>query len=163
MNLSDYKEEKPHHFKRLFWYVINATIFRLMIGRATKQLRHSLLKLFGAEINKDAYIYSSATIFAPWNLKVGRVCIGPNTIFYNKDLIVIGDDSVISQGTYLCTASHDISSKMLPLNTAPIIIGKNVPPFHPHCKCFLKPVVSLNIEDSEVLKKYGFMVNDNEE
>ena len=45
---------------------------------------------------------------------------------YNKDLIVIGDDSVISQGTYLCTASHDISSKMLPLNTAPIIIGKNV-------------------------------------
>ena len=40
-------------------------------------------------INKDAYIYSSATIFAPWNLKVGRVCIGPNTILYNKDLIVI--------------------------------------------------------------------------
>ena len=126
MNLSDYKEEKPHHFKRLFWYVINATIFRLMLGRATKQLRHSLLKLFGAEINKDAYIYSSATIFAPWNLKVGRVCIGPNTILYNKDLIVIGNDSVISQGTYLCTASHDISSKMLPLNTAPIIIGDNV-------------------------------------
>ena len=126
MNLSDYKEEKPHHLKRLFWYVINATIFRLMLGRATKQLRHSLLKLFGAEIIKDAYIYSSATIFAPWNLKVGRVCIGPNTILYNKDLIVIGDDSVISQGTYLCTASHDISSKMLPLNTAPIIIGKNV-------------------------------------
>ena len=84
MNLSDYKEEKPHHLKRLFWYVINATIFRLMLGRATKQLRHSLLKLFGAEINKDAYIYSSATIFAPWNLKVGRVCIGPNTILYNK-------------------------------------------------------------------------------
>ena len=126
MNLSDYKEEKPHHLKRLFWYVINATIFRLMLGRTTKLLRHSLLKLFGAEINKDAYIYSSATIFAPWNLKVGRVCIGPNTILYNKDLIVIGDDSVISQGTYLCTASHDISSKMLPLNTAPIIIGDNV-------------------------------------
>lgn len=85
-----------------------------------------LLRLFGAKIDKDALVYSSCKIYAPWNLIVGRACIGPYTRLYNKDNIIIGDDSVISQGAYLCTASHDTSSLMLPLKTAPIYIGNNV-------------------------------------
>lgn len=126
MNLSDYKEVKPHRIKRIIWYIINATIFHILIGRIFKGARHFLLKLFGAKINKDAYIYSSSKIFAPWNLIVGRACIGPNTTIYNKDSIIIGDDSVISQGSYLCTASHEITSLMLDLKTKPINIGDKV-------------------------------------
>ena len=53
-------------------------------------------------------------------------CIGPNTNIYNKDKIVIGNDSVISQGCFLCTAGHDTGSLMLPLTTAPITISNNV-------------------------------------
>lgn len=126
MNLSDYKEEKPHRIKRIIWAVVNVTIFRLCGRRIGWPIRKFLLKIFGAKIDHKAYIYARCTIFAPWNLIVGRACIGPNTDIYNKALITIGNDSVISQGTFLCTASHDITSKMLPLQMSPITIGDNV-------------------------------------
>lgn len=126
MDLSDYKEEKPHRRKRIIWAIINATIYRLCEGRLGWPIRKFLLKIFGAQIDHKAYIYAQCTIFAPWNLIVGRACIGPKTEIYNKALIKIGDDSVVSQGSFLCTASHDIASKMLPLKTAPINIKNNV-------------------------------------
>lgn len=122
MNLSDYKEAKPHRTKRILWALFNATLFRWAIGRIGWPLRRFLLKSFGALIDKDAYVYSSSSIFAPWNLILARACIGPNTNIYNKDLVQIGNDSVISQDTTLCSASHDIQSTMLPLQTKPIII-----------------------------------------
>ena len=122
MNLSDYKEEKPHRLKRIVWYVVNATLFKLLAGSPLKGVRNQLLRLFGASVDKDALVYASCKVFAPWNLTLGRACIGPQTILYNKAPLVIGDDCVVSQGAYLCTASHDISSKMLPLTTKPITI-----------------------------------------
>lgn len=126
MNLSNYKEHKPHRLKRIIWAVINASVFRLCFGRIGWPIRKFMLIAFGAKVDSKAYIYESSNIFAPWHLNVGRACIGPNTIIYNKAQIVIGNDSVVSQGAFLCTASHDISSLMLPLKTAPIIIGNNV-------------------------------------
>lgn len=126
MNLSDYKEIKPHRWKRILWIAVNCSIFRLAALRIGWKIRRYLLLLFGAKIDKDAYIYESCKIYAPWLLIVGRACIGPNTQLYNKSLICIGDDSVVSQGTFLCSASHDISSAMLPLKTAPIIIKDKV-------------------------------------
>lgn len=126
MNLTNYKEEKPHYYKRLVWMVINATLFRLAIGGSFKWLRHGLLKAFGAKIDKDAYIYPSCKIFMPWNFVCGRACIGPDTNIYNKDMIVIGNDSVISQGSFLCTAGHDTANLMMPLTTAPIKISDHV-------------------------------------
>lgn len=126
MDLSNYVEAKPHRVKRIIWAILNATLYRLLVGRFFWPVRKLLLLLFGAQIDKKAYIYSRCTIYAPWNLIVGRACIGPNTELYNKALIIIGNDSVISQGSFLCTASHDISSKMLPLKTTQIVIGDNV-------------------------------------
>lgn len=126
MDLSNYKEIKPHRAKRIIWAIINATLYRLLFGRFFWPLRKFLLRIFGAKIDKKAYIYSQCTIYAPWNLIVGRACIGPKTELYNKVQITIGNDSVVSQGAFLCTASHDINSIMLPLKTAPIIIGNNV-------------------------------------
>ena len=126
MNLSDYKERKPRFYRRVVWFLINHTVFRLCYGRPFRKLRNIILRSFGAQIDKDAFVYSSCEIFAPWNMEIGRACIGPYTRIYNKDKILIGDDSVVSQGAYLCTASHDITSLMLPLKTAPIIIKNNV-------------------------------------
>lgn len=123
MNLSNYKEKKPKYIRRIVWFLINRTLFRLLPTRYLRCFRHGLLRLFGAKIDKQALIYSSCTVFAPWNLSVGRACVGPNTILYNKAMITIGDDSVISQGSYLCTASHEITDFMLPLKIAPITIG----------------------------------------
>lgn len=126
MNLSDYSEVKPNYGKRIVWYAVNATLFRLFASSLFKGFRNWILRLFGAKVDKDALVYASCKIFAPWNLILGRACIGPNTKLYNKDIIEIGDDCVVSQGSYICTASHNIGSLMLPLATAPVIIKNNV-------------------------------------
>lgn len=123
MNLSQYKEEKPHRLKQICWRLINATLFRCLVGTPLRFARNRLLRLFGAEIPLGSLVYPSCTIWAPWNLKVGKYsCIGPNTNLYNKNQIVIGDNAVVSQGAYLCTASHDITDPKHSLVTAPIII-----------------------------------------
>lgn len=124
--MSDYTEEKPHRVKRILWRVVNVTLFRLFAGSVLWPVRKLLLEAFGAKIGKQAIIYAKCDIYAPWNLSVGRVCIGPQTKIYNKAMIKIGDDSVISQGGFLCTASHDISRLIRPLVTDPITIGDNV-------------------------------------
>lgn len=123
MNLSNYTEEKPHYKRRIIWFFVNHTIFRILYyGRLCCKCRNLLLRIFGATIDKDAYVYPTCEIFAPWNLIVGRACIGPKTRLYCKGKIVIGNDCVISQGSYLCTASHNISCLMLPLKIADIIV-----------------------------------------
>lgn len=123
MDLSQYKEEKPHHCKRMVWAIINATLFRILVGRPFKQLRNCILRFFGAKIPLASLVYSSCKIYAPWNLEVGRhSCIGPNTELYNKAPIIIGDNVVVSQGSFLCTASHDTTAPRHSLVTAPITI-----------------------------------------
>jgi putative colanic acid biosynthesis acetyltransferase WcaF len=42
---------------------------------------------------------------------------------YNADRIEIGDYAVVSQGAYLCGASHDYESWDFPLIAAPIVVG----------------------------------------
>jgi putative colanic acid biosynthesis acetyltransferase WcaF len=72
--------------------------------------RNLILRFFGADVSLKCLIYPSSKIWAPWNLKIGKYsCIGPNTELYNKAPIVIGENAIVSQGVYLCTASHDIS------------------------------------------------------
>lgn len=78
MNLSEYKEQKPHRIKRIVWALTNATVYRIAGGRIGWPIRRGLLQLFGAHIDRQAYIYSRCKIFAPWLLSVGRACIGPN-------------------------------------------------------------------------------------
>ncbi len=124
IDLSNYKEEKPKRIKRILWRFVNKTLFRCMFGPLFKYPRNAILKLFGAKIPWCSVVYSSCTIYAPWNLIIGAyACVGPRTELYNKDKIIIGDNSVISQGAFLCTASHDISDKFNKLITRPICIG----------------------------------------
>ena len=110
MNLSDYKEEKPRFLLRCVWYIVNISLFRALRGRLFSGFRKVLLRAFGAKVDKEAYIYATCRIYAPWNLEVGRACLGPGVELYNKSKICIGDDCVVSQRSFLCTATHDVSS-----------------------------------------------------
>lgn len=121
-----YNEEKPKYLKRLVWRLINVTIFRLCRFNSTKWIKIYLLRLFGAKIRQRCNIYNTVDIFAPWNLEVEQgVTIGPNTNIYNKDKVTIRKYTTISQNSFLCTASHDISSFDLPLKLKPIVIERN--------------------------------------
>jgi putative colanic acid biosynthesis acetyltransferase WcaF len=52
--------------------------------------------------------------------------LGRNVDCYSYDKIFIGEKSIISQNTFLCTGSHDYNSKNFELITAPIVIENNV-------------------------------------
>jgi putative colanic acid biosynthesis acetyltransferase WcaF len=59
----------------------------------------------------------------PWNLEMkDYACIGPGVDCYNAAPIVIGNHATISQRTYLCTASHDLTSATHPQIEKPIVI-----------------------------------------
>jgi len=65
--------------------------------------------------------------YMPWNLEMGEYsCLASEVDCYNADKIIIGSHTTVSQKTYLCTASHDISKSNNPLITAPIIIQDQV-------------------------------------
>ncbi len=109
---------------RILWNVVYCVLFRPSPNILFWEWRILILKCFGAKIGKHCKIRSSATFWAPWNLEIGDyVCIGPHAQIYSVDKIFIHTKVCISQGAYLCSASHDITNKDNPLITAPISIN----------------------------------------
>ena len=49
-------------------------------------------------------------------------CLADEVDCYNVAKVGIGDNTTVSQKSYLCTASHDITKSNIPLITAPIVI-----------------------------------------
>lgn len=127
-NMSEYHEVKEHFVKRQIWNIINRIVFRLLPTKYLNRPRIWLLRLFGADIPYTALIYSSCLVYAPWNLIIGPyTCIAPRTELYCKaGRITIGSNTVISQGSYICCASHDINSRRHSLIGKDIVIGDRV-------------------------------------
>lgn len=109
--------------RRQAWWLVYSLFFRFS-PRLMYGWRSFLLRCFGATVGSNCKIYPSVTVWAPWNLTVGRrVAIGERVDLYSVDRIHIGDYSTISQGVVLCTASHDISKLHLPLITGSVSVG----------------------------------------
>ena len=51
-----------------------------------------------------------------------RSCLADGVGCYNVAPIEIGEDAVVSQDAYLCTATHDYNDRAFPLLIAPITI-----------------------------------------
>lgn len=109
--------------RRQLWFVCWALLARPFPRSMFMPWKRFLLRIFGAKIADTAGVYASATIFMPWNLEMkDYACIGPDVDCYNAVPIIIGNNAVISQKTYLCTASHDITLASHPQIEKPIII-----------------------------------------
>jgi putative colanic acid biosynthesis acetyltransferase WcaF len=52
-----------------------------------------------------------------------RACLGQRVNCYNVAAVEILADAVVSEGAFLCTASHDIHDPERPLVSGPITIG----------------------------------------
>ena len=117
---------KSIKMKRVVWNVAAALLFRPFITPVFRKWRLLLLRLFGAQVEWDANVYASVKIWAPWRLRMGhRICLGPEVICYNQDWVVLEDDAIVSQYSYLCTAGHDTSHANTAdegLITAPIVL-----------------------------------------
>jgi len=108
---------------RLVWTLVWKVLFRPS-PVFTPGWRRMLLRLFGARISPSANIYSSARIWAPWNLTMeDHSCLARDVDCYSAAPIVIGSRATVSQYAFLCTASHDISDPGFPMIQSPITIG----------------------------------------
>ena len=84
------------------------------------------LRLFGAQIGDNNFIYPSCIIWAPWLLKTQNVVtIGPVVEIYNPGGLIIGHHAIISQGAYICGATHDYNSKNFTYIKKEILIEAN--------------------------------------
>lgn len=125
MMLKKYKNKLPlkHKLCRLLWNIAWLTLFRTTPKWCFKGWRVFLLKLFGASIGKGCAIHSTCHIWAPWNMQVGDyVCLSSDVDFYSVERISIGDRVTVSQRSFLCCASHDITSPAMELTYKPITI-----------------------------------------
>jgi len=101
------------------WFLFARPIPRKMLN----SWKIFLLRIFGAKINKHAIVYSSAKIYKPWNLEMDAyACLGPDVDCYSVDKIYIGAYATVSQKSFLCPGSHDISKSSRPALYGPIII-----------------------------------------
>jgi putative colanic acid biosynthesis acetyltransferase WcaF len=100
-----------------------------------------LLRLFGAKIANTAIVYSSARIFMPEHLEMDdHSCLAGHTIIENAAIVHLKEESIVSQYSYLCTASHDIRNDDFPQFSKPIIIGKKA---WVTAGCFVGPGVTI--------------------
>lgn len=125
IDLSKYKNHlgRKHQVVRLVWgitWTIGASWLPRSMGSRWKRL---LLRAYGAKMGKNANVYSSAKVYYPANLVMGdNTCLASDVDCYNVAPIILEDNVTVSQGAYLCTASHDIEDSMHPLITAPIVL-----------------------------------------
>lgn len=114
---------RRHQLVRLLWTVVWNIFARPLPRSVGSGWKRWLLRLFGAKIASTAIVYSSAKVYYPANLVMDDYsCLASDVDCYNVAPIHIGADATVSQGAYLCTASHDITDPLNPLITAPIII-----------------------------------------
>lgn len=126
MDLSQFKSELSFKNKatRLIWAVCWLILF-LPSPRVCHGWRRLLLSCFGASIGKQVRIASSCKVYYPPNLTLmDHVVVGPHVDLYCVAPIVISQNSMISQYSYLCAASHDYSVANLPLIALPIEVGE---------------------------------------
>ena len=112
---------------RVVWHVTWLLLFRITPrGNLFRPWRIALLKLFGAKVRWSSNVLPSCRIWQPWRLTMGDyACLSADVDCYTVAPIVLGDNATVSQGVKLCTASHDISSRIMELTYQPIVIGAN--------------------------------------
>lgn len=129
MMLKKYKNQLPLRQKvgRLAWNMVWLVLFRPTPKWCLKNWRVFLLKVFGASIGKGCAIHPACRVWAPWNLRLGDyVCLASDVDCYSVERILIGDKVTVSQRTFLCCASHDITSPNMKLTYKPITIEPQV-------------------------------------
>ncbi len=124
------RSRSPHslgnRLGRCAWAVVYRLLFRPS-PRPFHAWRRFLLRRFGARLGRNARVFSSARIWAPWNLVMeDHSTIGPDVDCYCVAPIRIGSQSVVSQYCFLCTATHDFEHPKRPLQAVPITIGGQV-------------------------------------
>ncbi len=109
--------------RRLIWNICWVLFFRTSL-RTMHNWRAMLLRAFGAKIGPNPRIYSNVRIWAPWNLVCEDLfAVGEGAEIYNPAPMYFGSHAIISQGAYICGATHDFNDPAFPLLAYSMNIG----------------------------------------
>lgn len=108
--------------RRLIWQIIWFILCR-WTPQPLHKWRSIVLRFFGAKIGASNFIYPTCKIWAPWLLETEDVVtIGPHVEVYNPAGVYLGHHAILSQGSYLCGASHDYNTINFTFISRPIIL-----------------------------------------
>ena len=118
-NLETFKLPKNFRGRNAFivqlWWLVQSILFRTS-PQFLYGWRNFLLRLFGAKIGKKVIIRPTVRITYPWKVSIGDYSwIGDDVVLYSLGEIEIGKNVVISQKSYICTASHDYLESDFPI------------------------------------------------
>lgn len=126
--------------RRALWGLVFHTIYRFS-PNFLHPWRRMLLRLFGAHIGIGAHPYPRAKVWAPWNLTMEQYsCLANDVDCYCVTKVTIRRNAIVSQYSYLCTASHDYETADFRLVSAPIVINPSV---WVGADCFIGPGVEV--------------------
>lgn len=109
--------------KRQIWGIVWLLLYRTS-PRPLHAWRAFLLRCFGAKLGPNCHFYPDSRIWAPWNLTCAdQVTAGDGAEIYNPAPMKFGSHAIISQGAYLCGATHDYDDPEFPLIAYAMEIG----------------------------------------
>lgn len=112
-----------NRMRRAMWGVCWAIFYRLS-PRPLFAWRAMLLRMFGAKLGPTCKFYPSSRVWAPWNLICeDLVAVGDGAEIYNPAPVRLGSHAIVSQGAYLCGATHDFDDPAFPLLAYAMEIG----------------------------------------
>ena len=109
---------------RVLWSCFYILLFRYS-PKPFHFWRRTILRIFGAKVGKGVRVYPKVRIWAPWNLELEKECtIGNYCNLYSQGKITIQERGIVSQGSHICTGTHDYTDPGFTLYTRPIVIER---------------------------------------
>ena len=86
--------------------------------------RSLLLRFFGATMGPNCHFYPGSRVWAPWNLHCAdQVTAGDGAEIYNPAPVHLGSHAILSQGAFLCGATHNYDDPAFPLLAYTMEVG----------------------------------------
>jgi putative colanic acid biosynthesis acetyltransferase WcaF len=109
--------------RRLIWNICWLIFYRAS-PRPFHSWRSLLLRVFGAKMGPDCHFYPGSKVWAPWNLECAdQVAVADGAEIYNPAPMRFGSHAIVSQGGYICGATHDFDDPGFPLLACSMNIG----------------------------------------
>lgn len=110
--------------RRLVWNICWLLLYRPS-PRPFHAWRSMLLRLFGAQLGPHCHFYPGSRIWAPWNLVCAdQVTAGDGAEIYNVAPVRLGSHVILSQGAFLCSATHNYNDPAFPLLAYTMEVGE---------------------------------------
>jgi putative colanic acid biosynthesis acetyltransferase WcaF len=109
--------------RRGIWNLFYVLFFRASL-RPMFAWRAMVLRIFGAKMGPGCKFYPKSKVWAPWNLVCeDLVAVADDAEIYNPSPIYFGSHAIVSQGAYICGATHLYNEPEFRLVSFPMRLG----------------------------------------